>query len=146
MPTTSKPRRLGLIGTLIGLLALGVAIFHFFFGPLEPPPPLETVVAETTVKLKNALAATLEGKEYVAPAQESKRGLDKLVDNAVIVLGFFALALGVIGFVQREEWRASTMAVALGGGAIAFQFAVVVVGVILAIILIGFILSAVNIS
>lgn len=146
MQTTTKPRRLGLIGTLIGLAALAMATFHFFFGPIEPPPPLETVVAETTLKLKNALAATLEGKEYVAPAQNSQRGMDKLVDNAVIVLGFIALALGVIGFVQREEWRASGMALVLGGGAIAFQFAVVVVVAILAIILIGFILSALNLG
>lgn len=144
MQTISKPRRLGLIGTIIGLLALGIAMFHFFFGPIEQPPALETVVAETTLNLKNALTATLEGKEYVAPSRQTQRGMDKLVDNGVIVLGFFALALGVIGFVQREEWRASSMALALGSGAIAFQFAVAVVGAILAIILIGFIISSLD--
>ena len=146
MQATTKAHRFGLIGTLIGLLALGAAIFHFFFGPIEAPPPLEAVVAETTANLKNALTATLEGKEYVAPARETKRGLDKLVDNGVIVLDFIAVAFGVIGFVQREEWRASLMALTLGSGAIAFQFAVVVVGAILAIMLIGFILSALDIS
>ncbi len=141
-----KSRKLGLVGTGLGLLALGIAVFHFFFGPIEPPPPIESVVAETTVKLKEALTVKLRGGEYKAPPSERAFGPDKAIEYSVIVLGFVAVVFGVIGFVQREEWRPSGMALALGGGAIAFQFAIAVVGAILAIILIGFILSTLNIG
>lgn len=146
MNDQTKTRRLGLIGTVLGLVALGVAVFHFFFGPIEPPPPIENVVAETTIKLKEAITLKLQGREYEAPVQGKALGPDKMVEYSVIILGFVAIVLGVIGFVQREEWRPSGMALVLGSGAIAFQFAVVVVGALLAVILIGFILSTLNIG
>ena len=142
--TRSSREALGIIGTVIGLAALGVAIFHFFLGPIEPPRPLGAVVAEIASELKDAVAAKLEGREYAPESEPAPVGPDRIVDTAVIALGFIALAFGVVGFVRREAWRPSGTAIALGSAAIAFQFAIVVVGAILAILLIGYILEHLN--
>ena len=146
MNNHARSSKLGLIGTVIGLVALGIAVFHFFFGPLESPPPIENVVAETTAKLKEAITTKLQGGEYEAPVQEKKLGPDKMVEYLTITLGFVAIVFGVISFVQREEWRPSAMAFALGVGAITFQYAVALVGAILIIIVIGFIVSMLSMS
>lgn len=143
MNESNKPRTLGLTGTLIGLLALGLAVFHFFVGPLETPPPLESVVADQTVKIKQAITAKIKGTEHPAEPVARTVGADDMIFYAVIALGFAALTAGVLGFVQREDLRSTGAAVVLGSGAIAFQFAVVVVGAVLGAILIGFIILAV---
>ena len=88
MNNQAKSSKLGLIGTVIGLVALGIAVFHFFFGPIESPPPIENVVAETTAKLKEAITTKLQGGEYEAPGQEKKLGPDKIVEYLTITLGF----------------------------------------------------------
>jgi hypothetical protein len=145
METKTQARGLGFFGTLLGLLALAAAVFHFFFGPIEPPPPLENVVAETATRLKDALAASLDGREYKAPPKPTHYGIDKLIDHSVIVVGFFAVALGVLGFVQHETWRPSGAALVLGSAAIAFQFAVAIVATVLGVILIVLILNSLDI-
>ena len=125
---------LGIIGTIVGLVALGIAVFHFFLGPIEPPRSFRTVVAEVASDVKDALAAKLEGREY---AQEPELGPDRMVDALVIVIGFIALALGVVGLTTRERWRPNGTAIALGSAAIAFQLAIALVAaVVVAIILV----------
>jgi hypothetical protein len=131
----ASQERLGVIGTIVGLVALGVAIFHFFLGPIEPPPSLGAVVAEVASDVKEALAAKLQGRENAPERQALDFGPDRIVDIAVIVLGFIALALGVVGFVKREEWRPSGTAIALGSAAMAFQFAIAIVADIIAAII-----------
>lgn len=40
---TIKTRTTGLVGVVFGLFALGVALLHFWLGPLEPTPALIAV-------------------------------------------------------------------------------------------------------
>ena len=138
-------RRLGMAGTIIGLLALGAAVFHFFYGPLETPPPVEETVADLAVNLKNAITAKIEGETYQAPV-EASHNIDDYVRYGTIALGFIALALGVMGFVSKEEWRPSGAAIALGGAAITFQFTVYIAGAILCILLIYAVLSSLGLD
>ena len=53
----------GLVGLVVGVLALGGALAHFFVGPINPPPPLETIAAEKVVRIKESIAAKLRGEE-----------------------------------------------------------------------------------
>lgn len=141
-----KPRRIGVIGSIVGAVALGIALFHFFFGPLEQPPSVEDLVAETAVNLKNAFDAKLQGKTYEPATTPSRLDADELLRRSVIVLGFIAIVLAAVGFVQHEDWRASTVAIVLGAGAIVFQFTVLVLGAILALLLIFIVLNALGLG
>jgi len=144
MEKPQKPRKFGIAGTFIGLVALGIAVLHFFAGPIETPPPIEETVAQLTVNIKDAMSAKFKGEEYVAPAKESGIGPDKIVEYSVIAFGFLALVLGVVGFVRGEDIKANGAAVAVGAGAITFQFAVAVVGAILGIMLIAAIIGSIG--
>ncbi len=142
MNSDKKERRLGMYGTIIGLIALGVAILHFTLGPIEEPEPVESFVADTAVKLKEAIKAKVQGKEYSPPIIESSPDADEMLYISIMVAGFIAIALGVFGFIQKEEWRPSGMALALGASAIAFQVAIAIVGAILAFIIIAALISS----
>jgi hypothetical protein len=65
---------------------------------------------------------------------------------ATIVAGLLAILLAVGSFVRREDPRLAGSAAALGGGAIAFHFFVMALGIIVAAILIGALISALGFS
>ncbi|MEQ8428706.1 MAG: hypothetical protein RLT87_02885 [Gammaproteobacteria bacterium] len=130
------------IGIGLGSLALLMALFHFYAGPLSPQPAIEDTVAEKAVAIRDATIAALKGeekkKETVAV---SSVDLDKVMSITTAMFGGLAIILGVIGFVRHEPLRAATGAAVLGGSAIAFQFLAIALGLIALVILIAVTLS-----
>ena len=57
----TKKGTLGMAGLVFGLFGLCAAVLHFWLGPIEPPPPIETVVAEQAVNIQKAVVAKLTG-------------------------------------------------------------------------------------
>ncbi|MEQ8288851.1 MAG: hypothetical protein RIB78_03905 [Gammaproteobacteria bacterium] len=138
----TKKSLFSLIGIGLGSLALLMALFHFYAGPLSPQPAIEDTVAEKAVAIRDATIAALKGEEKEKKVVTvSNIDLDKVVSIATAMLGGLAIILGVIGFVRHEPLRAATGAAVLGGTAIAFQFLVVALGLIVGVILIAVILS-----
>ncbi|MEJ2610776.1 MAG: hypothetical protein P8179_12005, partial [Candidatus Thiodiazotropha sp.] len=131
MKSERKGKTLGTIGTIIGLIALGVGLIHFTFGPINEPQPVESFVADTTIKLKNAIAAKIKGEEYTPPKVEKTLDVDEIIYKGVMMSGFIALAFGALGFTQSEEWRPSGVAFVLGGAAITLQLSIVFIGALL---------------
>ena len=126
----------------LGSLALLMALFHFYAGPLSPQPAIEDTVAEKAVAIRDATIAALKGEEKKKEMVDvSSPDLDKVMSIATAMFGGLAIILGVIGFVRHEPLRAATGAAVLGGSAIAFQFLVVALGVIALVILIAVTLS-----
>jgi hypothetical protein len=103
MKSERKGKTLGTLGTILGLIAFGVGLLHFTFGPIEEPKPVESFVADTTVKLKDAISTKLKGEEYIPIKDEKSLDIDEILYKGVMLGGFIALALGAIGFSQNEE-------------------------------------------
>ncbi len=138
----TKKSLFSLIGIGLGSLALLMALFHFYAGPLSPQPAIEDTVAEKAVAIRDATIAALKGEEREKEMVDvSSLDLDKVMSIVTAMLGGLAIILGVIGFVRHEPLRAATGAAVLGGTAIAFQFLVVALGLIVGVILIAVILS-----
>lgn len=138
MAAAHSQRKFGMAGTAIGLFALGIALLHILFGPIEPGPALEEVVADTALRLKDVIEARTLGREYTPPPAQNSFGLDEAVRAGVTALGFIAFAIGIFGFVQKEEWRPSGTAIALGGASMAIYFVLAIAGgIILAILVVG---------
>ena len=146
MNTDIKHRKLGLIGTILGLIALGIAFFQFFLGPIEKPPEIEEVIAEKTIKIKEAISAKIKGQEYKSTNEEVRFGPDKIVELSVIILGFVAIVFGVMGFIQKEQLRPSCSAIALGVGAVTFQVAVVIAAAIIFVFILAIFLGSLGFS
>lgn len=146
MNSKRKGKTLGVLGTVIGLIALGVGLLHMSLGPIEEPAPVESYVADVTVKIKDAISAKLKGEEYKAPITEKTIDRDQLLYQGVMIGGFIALALGAIGISLNEEWRPSGVAFVLGGAAITLQLSLAFLGALLIILIIGAIVSSLGLD
>ena len=133
--------KISFTGIAIGAMALLLAVVHFWAGPFSPQPTLEQTVAEKAVSIKEATLAALKGKDPIPPAERGSMDTDQVVSLATAVLGGLAIILGVIGFAKKEPLRVAGGAAVLGGGAIAFQFAVLALGAIVLAILVAAVLS-----
>ncbi|PUB82725.1 MAG: hypothetical protein DBP02_13745 [gamma proteobacterium symbiont of Ctena orbiculata] len=146
MKSERKGKTLGTLGTILGLIALGVGLLHFTLGPIEEPVPVESFVAETTVKIKDAISAKLMGEEYKPTTVEKSLDIDEVLYQGVMIGGFIALALGAIGFSQNEEWRPSGVAFVLGGAAITLQLSIAFVGILILFLIIAAIISSLGLD
>ncbi len=134
------------IGMGLGSIALLLAIIHFWAGPFSPQPTFEQTVAEKAVAIKEATIAALKGKDAPLPQTESKMDADKIISVITATFGGIAIILGVFGYAKKEPIRVAGGAAILGGSAIAFQFAVVALGVIVFAILVAVVLSQIGIG
>lgn len=138
--------KFGFTGIAIGAIALLFAVVHFWAGPFSPQPTLEQTVAEKAVSIKEATIAALKGEAPIAPEKRSKMNTDEVVSLTTAILGGLAIILGVFGYAKKEPLRVAGGAAVLGGGAIAFQFAVIALGAIVFAILVAAVLSQIGIS
>ncbi len=146
MEDRKRPRKLALTGVLIGLIALAGAVFHFFGGPIEEPPTIEEYVAGKAASMKEAVAAKVRGEKYDPPTAADEYDADEIAEMALVGSGVLAVALGVFGFISREERRSSGAALVLGTAAITFQFIATLVTVIVGFIIFLIIISSGGIS
>lgn len=147
MPDAStQSSTLGLISTFLGAIAFAILVGLFFAGPIDPPPPLETSIAEKAASIRDATVAALKGEAYEAPPVVRQRTIDDYVTYGCIAAGVLAILLAVAGFIRKESWRPLVAGAALGGLAITFQFAVVVFFALLFALILGTVLDQLDFS
>jgi len=145
-PEKAAKNTIGIIGTSFGLLALAIALIHFWAGPFDIHPSLEEVVADKAVDIKERVLSKLKGDTSVKLAPARKYSKDDIVDIGTVVCGFLAIMLSVISFIKREDKRAAGSAVILGVGAIGFQLFTVVLGTIVVVVLVIAVLGSLGLS
>jgi hypothetical protein len=129
-------RRFGVIGSLIGVLALIAAVLpHWVLPVIYPPPPADQVIVDTGHRLKDRLIAKVKGIEYHAPLREKSTAsqLSDAASIAAISFGLLAILLAVLALVFREERLLAGAAAALGTGAIAIEISFLAMGVLILI-------------
>jgi hypothetical protein len=141
-----RKNTIGIIGVIFGMLALGMALLHFWAGPFDRYPALEEIVADKALSIKERVISKLKGDKTVVMAPKREYSKDNLVDIATISFGFLAIICAVISFIKREDKRASGSAVFLGIGAIGFQLLTVALGVIVVALLVAAVLSSLGLS
>ena len=53
----AKKSTFGMLSVVLGFLAFAAVIGHFFIGPVDPPPPIETSIAEKAKNMKRRVAS-----------------------------------------------------------------------------------------
>jgi hypothetical protein len=137
--STLPSRRLGIIGSLVGLLALIAAVLpHWVLPAMYPPPPADQVIVDTGHRLKERLIARAKGVEYQAPKQQKSTGapLSGEFSTAAISLGLLAIVMAVLALVFREERLLAGVSATLGITAIAIEISFFVLGVLFIIAII----------
>jgi hypothetical protein len=116
---------IGWSGLTIGLLALGLALLPRWVAPMYDPPskPIQQKAADWFGELKDKAVAAIR-MEPVAPAlpEFNNPWRDRRIALSSLILGFTALALGILAFVRHEDQRLVACAVALSAGAIATAY------------------------
>ena len=135
--TTAVPaRRVGMIGSIVGLLALVAAVLpHWVVPVMFPPQPVDKVIVDTGHRLKDRLAARKNGVDYQEQRQEKSAGA-RLHDGAsvaAIALGLLAIVLAVFALFFREEKLLAGVAASLGFFAIAVEISFFLIGALVAI-------------
>jgi len=139
--TTPAPqsRRLGIIGSIVGLLALIAAVLpHWVVPVVAPPEPVDKVIVDIGHGIKERLIARAKGVEYHAPKKEQSTGsrLSWDFSAAAVSLGLFAIVMAVLALVCREEKLLAGVSASLGVTAIAFEMWFIALGVLLLIAII----------
>ncbi len=140
---------IGLMGLVIGTIAVGIAIFQGnirdVVSPPEPEVQNERSIKELAVDAgKKMLADRLREKQenpVPPPTSNSEKsgmfsGVSDKYDSVSMVyalLGFIAMVLGVVSWVKKDHIRISGSAISLGLMAVAWQY--VLIGVTIAIII-----------
>lgn len=141
-----KSSKFGMLGIVVGSMALLLALVHFWAGPFSPQPTIETVVAEKAVSIRNAALDALKGKEPAGETYSAQWDADRIAYVATAVLGGMAFILAVFSLVFKEPVRAAGGAAALGISAIAFQFIAMYAMALLVVILIAAVLSSIGLG
>jgi hypothetical protein len=109
-----------------GLLAVALALLPGWIAPLYDPPSrsLPTQAADWLGRLRDQAAEAVGGQPVQPPAPDAppNRWRDPRIALGSLLLGFAALALAATAFARRESARVTACAVALGAGAIAAEY------------------------
>jgi len=145
MTSSALPsRRFGIIGSIVGLLALTAAVLpHWIIPVIYPSPPIDQVIVDTGHRLKERLIARAKGVEYQAPQREKSQAArwNEALAIGAVSLGLLALVFAVCSLLFREEKLLAGVSAALGVGAIAFELAIVAMGALILIVIIYLVLN-----
>ncbi|WP_415884867.1 hypothetical protein ACMXYO_09320 [Neptuniibacter sp. QD37_6] len=141
-----KNSKYGMLGIVVGALALLLALVHFWAGPFSAQPTLETVVAQKAASIRSAALDALTGKEPVNESAVVHWNADKISDVVTAVLGGLAVIFAVLSLVQKEPSRVAGGAAVLGISAIAFQFIAMYAMALLVVLLIAAVISSLGIG
>ncbi len=140
---TTKRSTFGVVGLTTGAIALLVALLSFWALPiLIPPKPIEQVVVEKALDIRQRLVERIAGIE-------SKEQRDNEIDwyricaVVAVALGAAAIVLAGVSFARRENLRISAVAALLGTGAIVAQFLILILAAIVLLVLIALVLPKV---
>jgi hypothetical protein len=136
---TQPSRRLGVIGCIVGLLALIAAVLpHWVLPRLYPPPPADKVIVDVGHSLKQRLIARAKGVEYQEPKKEEPTGHRLSFDfsTTAISLGLLAIVMAVFALIFREEKLLAAVSASLGMTAIGIEVSFFALGLLFAIAII----------
>jgi hypothetical protein len=136
----------GIIGVVVGSIALLLALVHFWAGPFSPQQTIESSIGEKAASIRRATIDALKGKEPVKETYIAKWDADKVTQVITAVLGGLALILAVVAFIRHEPKRIVGGAAALGVSAIAFQFIAMYAMALLVVLLISAALSSMGLD
>jgi hypothetical protein len=134
--SAAPSRRLGIIGSIVGVLALIAAVLPHWVVPMVfPPPPADKVIVDTGHRIKDRIVAKIKGVEYQAPKVEKSAGRSwsETASVTALSLGLLAILLAVLSLIFREERLLAAVAATLGTGAIAIEISFVMMGVLILI-------------
>lgn len=111
----------GWIGFCVSALALFAALFVFWAGPFAPQQSTGVSLGELAAEIGKSTLRSAVGMEQPDPVAPD-RDLDDYLRIGVAMLGALSIVVSVIGILRHEKMRPAIAGIAVGTGAILFQF------------------------
>jgi hypothetical protein len=145
MNAVRQSRRLGTIGSIVGLLALLASALTQVLPAIFPPEPYDHVIDETGQRGKDHLIFPAKRLE-IRPREASEQRPNGYTWNqglstVAVSLGLLAISLAVFSVVLREEKLLAGIAAGLGIAAIAVQVYWILIGVVILIAIVNSLFS-----
>ena len=132
-----RSNNIGVYGLTLGLIGLAIALFQFFYGPINEPEVSMLDSAKTTIM------SLLDGKHATEnPAAFSALNTDKILTNASVLLAFIAIFFGTIAYIRDSKKEAAYASLSIGAATLFFHFLLIAIGVVIILAVIAFILSS----
>ena len=142
MNAVRQSRRLGTIGSIVGLLALLASALTQLLPAVFPPEPFDKVLDETGQNHLIFRTKRLEIRPREASGQRTVGyAWNQGLSTVAVSLGLLAIALAVFSVILREEKLLAGVAAALGIAAIAVQVYWILIGVVILIVIVNALFS-----
>ncbi|MEL6991811.1 MAG: hypothetical protein AAGL92_09565 [Pseudomonadota bacterium] len=126
----------GLWAVMFGALAVALVFLQMQLLSMQEAAPIGQQIGEIAGEIKRNAWRSFFGLSPPEPEPvPASRDMFSIIFATTPFVAGIALVLSVISFLKRENWRLGFMGVALGGGAILFQFAWWMVMVLLGFLL-----------
>lgn len=149
MSADSSPgRTLGVIGILVGFLALaGAFLSPWIQDAIDPPAkPLEETAVDFAERLTEAAAARIKGEVYEPDVATVEAKPSRFLFPAIIGLGMVAVGLGLGSLLRSEPKLVGQGAIALGVSAAVVQWSLLIAGALIFILLVWVVLSSLGVG
>ena len=117
----AAPTRAGLVGFVLGGIALLLVLITFVAGPFAPQQTVGVTLGEIAAEAGKATLRNWIGMEQPAP-QAAAWTIDRILWVAGILLGVIAILCGGAAYIRRESRAVAGWAAGLGVAAISLQF------------------------
>jgi len=145
MNAVRQSRRLGTIGSIVGLLALLASVLTQLLPAVFPPEPFDQVLDETGQRVKDHLIFRAKRLEIRPRKASEQRAVgytwNQGLSTVAVSLDLLAIALAVFSVILREEKLLAGVAAALGIAAIAVQVYWILIGVVILIVIVNALFS-----
>ncbi len=123
MSENAKGSTSGMIGFVIGSIALLIIVVTYSAGPFAPQQTVGVSLGEIAAEAGKSTFRSWLGLQQPEP-QAIAWDIDRVLKAAVMVLGVLAILLGAVAIIRRERRTVALWAIGLGSGAVAMQFVV----------------------
>ena len=112
---TLSRNRIGLIGTILGAMALLTVLVQAFAGPFAPQQRIGVTIGEIVVDIHQTVKRKLKGEPQPQPQLQSKAwDIDDWLIALASALGVVAILIGCVSLAMREQVQWGGASVGLG--------------------------------
>lgn len=138
---------IGIIAFVCGVLALVGAVF----GPqaaehISPTPPIEEKIADSVVRVRDAVVAKVKDRNAKIAGEESKTSLRIRVFEVSLGLAVLGVIGAGVSYSRREDRRVAVSAGAIALVGLAWQAMMIALGALVLCVIIALVLSKLDIS
>lgn len=126
----------GTVGVTVGFIAMAIALFQFFYGPIHKNESSFLTTAKSTI---HAILSTKDAS--IHSNKRSNLNIDNTLSYTSILFAFLAIVFGTIAYIKDAKKELAYASLSVGAATLFFHFILVALGVVIILGVIAYILN-----